>query len=148
MKCKKELDERQLLQRGNVFQHGILLFFVLVLANAFLKEEGVVWAEGMHENLLIAWAVIALCLGEFAIRDIYPMGGGMSVLYIVEGAAGLLLCGLCTFHGVTGREPLLAGHTLTRNGAQLIQGAIMVALLLVFVGKKLYNYKRGDEDEA
>ena len=27
--CYNDLDERQLLQRGDVFQHGIILFFVL-----------------------------------------------------------------------------------------------------------------------
>lgn len=34
-RCRNDLDERQLLQRGDVFQHGIILFFVLLLANAF-----------------------------------------------------------------------------------------------------------------
>ena len=72
MKCNSQLDERQLLQRGNVFQHGLILFFALLLTNAFLKEEEIVWAAGMWENILIVWAVIALCLGEFAVREIYP----------------------------------------------------------------------------
>ena len=46
MRCRNNLDERQLLQRGNVFQHTLILLVVLLIANAFLKEEGIVWAEG------------------------------------------------------------------------------------------------------
>ena len=59
-RCRNDLDERQLLQRGDVLQHGIILFIVLLLANAFLKEGGIVLAEGRWENLLIIWSVITL----------------------------------------------------------------------------------------
>lgn len=149
-KCKNDLDERQLLQRGNVFQHGLLLFFALVFINAFLKEEGIVWAEGMSENLLIMWAVIALCLGEYALRDIYPMGGGMNVLYILEGLCGVFLLVMGVLDVTVWGEPFLcASHTLSRSGAQIIEGFLMVALLLVFCGKKVYNRrKEAMEDEA
>ena len=58
MRCRNNLDERQLLQRGNVFQHTLILLVVLLIANAFLKEEGIVWAEGMWENILIVWACL------------------------------------------------------------------------------------------
>ena len=50
MRCRNNLDERQLLQRGNVFQHTLILLVVLLIANAFLKEEGIVWAEGMWKT--------------------------------------------------------------------------------------------------
>lgn len=146
-KCRSDLDERQLLQRGNVFQHGLILFFALVMVNALLKEEGITWAEGMWENMLILWAVIGLCLGEFAVKEIYPIGGGMNVIYILEGLCGAFLLAMGIAEGVMG-DALVTGHALTRTGAQIIQGAVMVALLLVFCGKKLYNRKRRDEDEA
>lgn len=146
--CRNELDERQLLQRGDVFQHGILLFFALVMANAFLKEEGVIWADGMWENLLIIWAVIALCLGEYAVKEIYPIGGGMTVIYVIEGLCGAFLLVMGIAEGIMG-DALVMGHTLTRTGAQVIQGALMVLLLLVFCGKKVYNHRKGaKEDEA
>ena len=149
-KCINDFDERQLLQRGNVFKHGIILFFLLVAANAFLKEEGVTWAEGMWENLLIIWAVLGLCLGEFAVKEIFPIGGGMTVIYLVEGLCGLFLSAMCLTEVITGREAMLIGpHTLSRTGAQMISGGIMVLLLLVFLGKKVYNHRKGDtEDEA
>lgn len=148
-RCKNDLDERQLLQRGDVYKHGIILFFVLLLVNAFLKEQGITWAEGMWENILIIWAVIALCLGEFAIKDIYPMGGGMAVMYIVEGVCGAFLLVMGLIEVAMGWEsPLIDAYTLSRTSCQMIEGACMAAVLLVFCGKKLYNRKRRDEDEA
>lgn len=148
--CRNELDERQLLQRGDVFQHGIILFFALLMVNAFLKEEGIVWAEGMWENLLIIWAVIVLCLGEYAIKEIYPIGGGMTVTYVLEGACGAFLFIMGVMEVSMGWEPLaLEGGALSRTGAQIIQGFLMVLLLLVFCGKKVYNHRKGaQEDEA
>ncbi len=150
MKCKNDLDERQLLQRGNVFQHGLVLFFVLVAVNAVLKDDGIVWAEGMWENMLIIWAVVMLCLGEFAVKEIYPMGGGMSVIYILEGVCGAFIMVFGIIETATGAENFLVGpHTLSRTGAQIIEGASMVLLLLVFLGKKVYNRRREAlEDEA
>ena len=148
MKCNSQLDERQLLQRGNVFQHGLILFFVLLLTNAFLKEEEIVWAAGMGDNNLNGWSVIALCMGDFAVREIYPMGGGMNVIYIVEGIAGVFLAAVSLFELLAGREPFAVDHTLTESGARLLQGAMMVLLLLVFVGKKVSDRGRRDEDEA
>ncbi len=148
-KCRNELDERQLLQRGNVFQHAMILFVVLLSINALLKECDITWAEGMYEDMLIMWVAITLCLGEFAILEIYPIGGGMNVIYIVEGVAGAFLFGMCLFEVLTGREAFLTGHTLTRTGAEMVQGGCMLLLLLVFCGKKVYNHRKGGgEDEA
>lgn len=147
-RCKNDLDERQLLQRGDVFQHGLVLFFILVMANAFLKQEGIIWAEGMWENLLIIWAVIALCLGEFAVKEIYAMGGGMNVLYILEGVCGAFLFLVGVAEAATGAEPIFAEpHVLSRTGAQVIQGFLMMGLLLVFCGKKVYNHRKEALDE-
>ncbi|NBK78947.1 hypothetical protein D5272_10215 [bacterium D16-76] len=145
--CRNDLDERQLLQRGDVFQHGIILFFVLLLVNAFLKEGGITWAEGMWENLLIIWAVIALCLGEYAIKEIYPIGGGMTVIYVMEGLCGAFLLVVGIVEAAMG-EPFFTGpHTLGRTGCQIIEGALMVLLLLVFCGKKVYNHRKESQDD-
>ncbi len=146
-RCRNDLDERQLLQRGDVFQHGIILFFVLLLANAFLKEGGIVWAEGMWENLLIIWSVITLCMCEYAVKEIYPMGGGMAVIYGMDGLAGAFLLVIGIVEAAMSRDPFFAGpHTLSRIGGQIIEGALMVLPLLVFCGKKVYNHRKETQD--
>lgn len=138
----KNLDERQLLQRGNVFQHTMLLLFILLMADGFLREEGVVLAEGMWQNILILWVSFTLCFCEFIIREINPMGKTMSVFYTFLGIAGAFLAGLSLFYVLTSRKPFAVGATLTHCGAAIFEGGMMVLIFLVFLGKKCYNHWR------
>ena len=69
-KSCSELDERQLLLRGNVFQHVVVLLFGLIFLNAMLKDCGVTWAEGKGENWIIFWAG-AVCWGAYPAEDRY-----------------------------------------------------------------------------
>lgn len=145
----KNLDERQLLQRGNVFQHTMILLFILLLADGFLREEGVILAEGMWQNLLILWISFTLCFCEFIIREITPMGNAMGVFYTMIGAVGAFLLGHSLFHVFTGNEAFAVGSTLTHCGASIFEGGMMVLIFLVFLGKKWYNHvkaAKGDED--
>ncbi len=151
----KNLDERQLLQRGNVFQHSMILLFILLMLDAFLKEDGLflekglVWAEGMWENILIVWAALALCFSEFIILEIAPLGKSMGIFYTVMGCVGAFIAIVCACRIAAGHVPFVVGHTLTSMGSEVIQGCFMVLIFLVFLGKKLYNFwaaKRGDEE--
>ncbi len=151
----KNLDERQLLQRGNVFQHSMILLFILLMLDAFLKEDGLflekglVWAEGMWENILIVWAALALCFSEFIILEIAPLGKSMGVFYTVMGCVGAFIAIACACRIASGHVPFAVGHTLTSMGSEVIQGCFMVFIFLVFLGKKLYNFwaaKRGGEE--
>ncbi len=145
----KNLDERQLLQRGNVFQHTMLLLFILLLAEGFLREEGVILAEGMCSNLLILWVSFTLCFCEFIIREISPLGSAMSVFYTFLGIAGAFMSGRSLFCVLTGDELFAVGITLTHCGTFILEGGMMLLIFLVFLGKKCYNHvqeKKGDED--
>ena len=53
MGCEQDMDERQQLLRGNMFQHMVALLFVLLMVNGLAKSAGISWAEGMWENILI-----------------------------------------------------------------------------------------------
>lgn len=138
----KNLDERQLLQRGNVFQHTMVLLFVLLLADGFLREEGVILAEGMWQNILILWVSFTLCFCEFIIREINPMGKTMSAFYTFLGIAGAFLAGFSLFCVLTSREPFAVDATLTHCGAAIFEGGMMLLIFLVFLGKKCYNHWR------
>lgn len=147
-KCDN-LDERQLLQRGNVFQHTCLLLFVLILFNGFLKSEGIVWAEGIYESLIMLWAAFTLCFCEFIIREITPLGSGMKAFYIVMGIAGAFMIVTALAEHFYKAEPLASAGMLTTLGGVLVEGSFMTLILLVFAGKSLYNHlkvRRGDED--
>ena len=131
MRCRNNLDERQLLQRGNVFQHTLILLVVLLIANAFLKEEGIVWAEGMWENILIVWAAISLCFCEFIFLEIYPMGKGQTAFYAVLGIAGMAILGMSFFHLAAGTESLTDGYMLTSQGGMVLEAVFLIVIFLM-----------------
>lgn len=147
MRCQNNLDERQLLLRGNVFQHGFILLVAALGVNAFLKDQGIVWAEGMWENILIVWAAITLCFCEFIFLEIYPMGTGQSTFYIILGITGLFLMGFSIFHFAVGDEVFLTGRTVTSQGAMSIEAALMLLIFLTYVGRTIYKKRKGLQNE-
>lgn len=148
MRCQNNLDERQLLQRGNVFQHAFLLLVAVLGVDAFLKDQGIVWAEGMWEHILIVWAALTLCFCEFIFLEIYPMGAGQSTFYIVLGITGAVILGFSIFHFLSGDEVFLTGHTLTAQGAMTIEAGLLLAIFVTYLGRAIYKKRKGDgEDE-
>lgn len=147
-KSCSELDERQLLLRGNVFQHVVVLLFGLIFLNAMLKDCGVTWAEGKGENLIIFWAGAALGLCEFVLRGLNPAGRRQGVLFGFFGLSGAVLAGLSLSHVLAEGQPLLSGQMLTGTAVALIQGAAMLAIFFTYLGKTLYDRRAaaGDED--
>lgn len=139
------LDERQLLLRGNVYKHSLIVFMALLLIDGFLKEEGIVWAQGMWGNLLIFWAGAGLAMAEFILRGILPRSPRQNSLYIALGLCGLVLAVLGSIHVFVEHEPLTEGGALNSLGAGLIQAAVMLAVCLLFIGKLVYDRRRRDE---
>lgn len=144
----RNLDERQLLERGNVFQHVCILLFVLLLANGFLRENGITWATGMYEEMLILWAGLSLAFIEFIIREITPMGNAMKAFYVIMGISGALLAGMALAHHFYRGEALVAHKALTVLGGSMVEGCMMFLILLAFLCKSIYNHwqVRRDED--
>lgn len=140
------LDERQLLLRGNVYKHSLIVFMALLLIDGFLKEEGIVWAQGMWGNLLIFWAGTGVAMVEFILRDILPRSPRQNFLYIALGLCGLVLAVLGSIRIFAEHEPLTEGGALNTLGAGLIQAAVMLAVCLLFIGKQIYDRRRKDED--
>ena len=142
-----DLDERQLLIRGNVFQHMTVLLLSLLLLNGFLKDEGITWAPGMWENILILWAGLGLGLTEYILRDIAPAGCRQNILYTFEGICGGILLVLSLGHVLGEGRPLAANGALTLEGAHLISALVMVGIFLVFAAKRLYDWRTAGSEE-
>ncbi len=142
-----ELDERQLLLRGDVYKHMLILVLALLLCNGFLKEEGIVWAQGMWENILIFWAGATLGIGEMILRDITPRGSRQNILYIFFGICGGVLLILGSIHIFAEGQALLENGALTSLGAGLISGLCMAAVFLLFLGKRLAARANPAKDE-
>lgn len=140
------LDERQLLQRGNVFQHVVIVLMALLIGNGFLKDCGITWAEGMWENILIFWAGAGVGMVEFILRDITPAGSRQNLLYIFEGVCGTVLLVLGGTHVLVQGQPLVRDGILTALAAELLSAAAMVAIFLVFFVKRIHDRRGTDED--
>lgn len=140
------LDERQLLLRGNVFQHVVIVLMVLLIGNGFLKDCGIIWAEGMWENILIFWAGAGVGMVEFILRDITPAGSRQNLLYIFEGVCGTVLLVLGGTHVLVQGQPLVRDGILTALAAELLSAAAMVAIFLVFFIKRIHDRRGTDED--
>ena len=140
------LDERQLLLRGNVYKHSLIVMMSLLLIDGFLREEGIVWAEGMWGNILIFWASMGLAMVEFILRDILPRSRRQNSFYIILGICGLMLAVLGGTHIFIDHEPLIENGALNTLGAGLIQRAVMLGVCLLFIGKQVYDRRRRDEE--
>ena len=57
---KKKFDERQLQIRGDIFKHGFLAAGTLMLFNAFLQGEGIEWANGFQQNILMLIFIVTV----------------------------------------------------------------------------------------
>lgn len=144
-KCRN-LDERQLLERGNVFQHVCILLFVLLLANGLLRADGITWAAGMYEEMLILWAGLSLAFIEFIIREITPIGNAMKLFYVIIGIGGAFLGGMALVHHFYYGDSLVERGALTVLGGSLIEGGMMFVILLVFLCKSIYNHLQARKD--
>ena len=65
-----DLDERQLLQRGNTLKHGLITMSFLVLLDAFLKDNGIFIVEGVWSSIWIVVLVSVLCIHENILRNV------------------------------------------------------------------------------
>ena len=148
MRKKYEFDERQLLLRGNVFQHTTVLLFVLLFANGVLKIDDIHWAPGFYENMLILWAGLDFALIEYILRDITQKNSRQNWLYGLEGIFGLILLAISMTHVIDG-DPLVRDGALTEEGAHMAFAGFMVLVGVVFVVKRLWDRcKEPAGDEA
>ena len=67
----EQFDERQTQIRGNVFFRGLLFAMGLVLINAFLQDNGVIWASGFYQNILVFLATTMFVSIEAILRGVF-----------------------------------------------------------------------------
>jgi hypothetical protein len=124
---KDEFDERQLKIRGDIFKHGFYTACALMLLNAFLQGEGIGWANGFHQNILMLILASTIVSVEFHLRDVFFGKGGRRITFIaIFGFCSVLLLVLSVFHGVQG-ERFVADYRLTDNGFHIVGGIMFFA---------------------
>jgi hypothetical protein len=140
---KEPFDERQLQIRKNIFKHGFFVAIGALLLNAFLNDIGIVWANALHQNILILVMIITVVSVEFHAHNVYfernipraPMLGAI-------GGCALILA---VFSGIH----FAYGATFIANGSLTDEGAMVIycVMFLVNTSYGIIQSLRSNRDE-
>lgn len=142
MKKRGNLDELQLLRRGDVFKHGFLSLTGLLLVNALLYSYGIEWTSGKWAELTIILFVIVLCSVEFIYYDIYPLTekrqkGGIYFL----GLFGLISIAACGYDLAVEKVGIIADGKITASALGILYGIMFLSVFFAYKLKTKYNLK-------
>ena len=146
MKMENEsFDERQLQIRGDIFKHGFLTAGALVLFNAFLQGEGIGWANGFQQNILILVLAVTVVSVEFHLRGVYFGKTGRREAFIaIFGLCSVFLLALPIIHFTQG-EGFVSVSILSDNGFYFI-GGILFAINTICALIQLFREKQSERD--
>jgi len=145
-KLKKKLDERQILERGKVFEHGVIAAVVLLVGNATLHSSGIVWASGFAQSIIIMFAIVTIISVEMVIRDVY-FGFNqfnklpVTVIFIVIA----LILSIFPMRHIFKGDVLFENGTLTSDGEH-IPIAIMALIIAVCMTITFIKNRRKSEN--
>ena len=138
---EQKFDERQLLIRGQVFWHGLLVAMILLGVNGMLQSFGSMWTTGTAQNYFIFFVVASVVAMESILRGVF-FGRGQShwamiVMYGIAGSFNIVIYSLYL------RGP---GTALDRSGnvVMIISGVLLIGVAVVGLVRELAD-RRQDE---
>jgi hypothetical protein len=139
MKTKKQLDERQVLIRGEIYWHGLIAATLLLLGNAFLQSAGIVWASGFAQNVTILLAIFAVVSVEMIVRDVYfgQTGSNKAITLLFDLLAAVWAI-LPIRYAATGTVFFAAG-AFTPEGESLPQFLLLLIIAVSMTVKEVLN---------
>lgn len=140
-KGKKSYDERQQLARGRAAQYG---FFVTIF---YMLMAGIIKPKGIPMDTLM---YIGACLGLFIFGCICIIKDAYFTISIQSTTAKILFCSLVFLASIINLILGIYGNTLGNKAhlLNLMLGIMLAALLLILLGKILYDKNKEDDHEA
>jgi hypothetical protein len=140
---KEPFDERQLQIRKNIFKHGFFVAIGALLLNAFLNDIGIVWANALHQNILIVVMIITVVSVEFHAHNVYFERAvpRVPILGAIGGCAIILAVFSC-IHFADGAT-FIANGSITNEGAMVIY----CVMFLVNASSGIIQFLRSNRDE-
>lgn len=139
---KNEFDERQLYLRGKIFRNGFIILLIYLLADAFMKSNGINPIEGMWGNILIIVGASSYCMIDMIIRGAVDLekrnNGAIFVVLGILGAA-LFIWGVIDF--LIKQQSFFDNRSLSQYGARLIIDLFYIIVGVVYICKLKYNVK-------
>ncbi len=143
MKKLKQLDELELLKRGNVFKHGLFALGGLLLANTLLYSLGIEWASGKWAELTILLFVVALCSIELICYGIYPLTEKRQKgLIYFSGLLGTMAIIAGIYDLVSEKAGGVVNGKITDSALSIVYGILFTA---IFIAYKLKSKHESDE---
>ena len=70
-KADEYFDERQQKIRGGIYKRGFIAAMFVLLLNALLQVNGIIWASGFQQNLIMFMLIATVVCIEFHLRGVY-----------------------------------------------------------------------------
>lgn len=136
----KNLDELQLLKRGNIFKHGLFILVSLLLLNTLLYSYGIEWTTGKWGELTIILITIVICAIEFIYHDIYPLTENkQKYLIYISGLYGLTAIVICIYDMISKKTGIIVDGKVTSNTLGIIYGVLFIAVFVTYKFKVKNN---------
>lgn len=145
---KKQLDERQLLIRGNIFKHGLFIMSILIFCNSMLNMFlGFEWASDRWSELTIILFTVTVCCVEFICYDIYPFTEKRQkhLIYFM-GFFGVVSICLCLYEMITLKIAAIVDGKLSSDVLGVLYGCMFLSIFLTYICKAVHNKKIEMED--
>jgi hypothetical protein len=139
---KKQYDERQLQVRGQVFFHGFFVAVVLLLLNAFLQSNDIVWASPFNQNILIVAALVAVVSIELILRGAYF--GQHKRPWVLIGLFGILsvLLAVSLIIDFVQGEAFIDGAGLSEHCATAVFAAVFITITITATLKTVVERRK------
>lgn len=147
---KLNLDERQLMIRGNIYYQALSLISALIIVNFYVKTFlNIQWAYGEWDYLLILFIGLLWIFIRFIICDIYPLSKmKYRILFIFLGCYGFGFGGFGIYQILTGDALFIENGAISNIGAFILFAGIYAIIFLVYIGRIIYTkyFLKGDEE--
>ena len=147
MKTIAKLDERQILERGKVFEHGVIAAVILLLGNAALHSGEIVWARGFAQSIIIAFAIITVVSVEMVVRDVYFGFNQASKLptTVIFGLIALALS-FFTIRHIAAGDALFENGAFTSDGETLPMAVLTLVIAACMTITYIKKYRKSEEE--
>lgn len=135
------LDERELLIRGNIFKHGWMWTLALLIINAIVCDilEHRIFA-GIWDSLVILSFAVAFTNIEMIYYQIYPMSKAVNRrLFIFIGVVGLVFIGAGLYCTLIEAIPLVYHDVISVPVAMIIVGISYCAIYIAYKIREFYK---------
>lgn len=147
MKKTVNLDELQLLKRGNIFKHGLFTLIGFLLINAMVHSCGITWAKEKREELTIILFVVTIIIIECICYDIYPLTENKQKYFInFAGFFGLMMIILCMYDFLYENIDVFVNGMISESALGIVYGMMFLSTCFVYKLKLKYNDNHEHEE--